>query len=383
MVDALSAINNGWRALTKIGELDNLRIQNETDFSLFQQLRYFRAFCSSLPADPRVLALFSGSTDADCVLPAFLTNAQTYPFFSPQALIYALLERHGQHALIARLGAPQPSEALVSAIPFAYVSPLSAVPVQNLMPALDAFESAAAAEGLDTRAVLYLSENDVAGKRLLNERGYRMIKLEANAVLKIDSAWSSIDAYFGRKRHGRKERKEWSVFRHEGYRCTWHNGLNDRLVNRAVELELLLMQEHKTGTEQEELYAWYSAVRDTLPTEHLVLEVANAGFETVAVLTFLRDGTTLVGKAIGIIDHRKHGLYFCAAYYEPIRFCIEYKYDAIDYGPSAGKAKRLRGAEPVPLWGAFKFKNDHPFLPFWSEISGALDRGYERLWGTQ
>ncbi len=381
--DASSAFRQHWRALSTIVELDGLRVTNEYHRSLFQRLSYFRAFCSSLPADPRLLARFDGLGGADCVLPAFLTNAQTYAFFSPEALLHALLRRNDQQTLLGRLGAPKGRDALVSAIPFAYASPLSAVPMQYLGPALDAFEETAAAEGIDERAVLYFSENDVLGKRLLAERGYRMIKLEANAVLKVDRAWSSIDDYFASRRHGRKEKKEWKAFREEGYRCNWHNGLNNRLIDLAVELELQLLQDHKTGLERDELYAWYSAVRNKLPTDHLVLEVADARSETVAVLTFLRDRATLIGKAIGIVCHRKHARYFCAAYYEPIRFCIERGYNAIDYGPSAGTAKRLRGAEPSPLWGAFKFRNDHPFLPLWSDISEALERGYEKLWGPR
>lgn len=315
------------------------------------------------------------------LFPSFKVTPHTYDFFNPSKLLYRLLERSGNARLAEEARKSILRPAIVAAVPFAYVSPFLAVPPGEIEGALKCMAEGAFEEQVEDIACLYFSESEEAAVSACSKSGYRIIKLEANAIIKINPSWTTIDDYFlALGRSSRKKRHENNFFRKSGYRVFWHTTMNDHLIKTSVELEFNFLLRKNAMVRRSELQAWYEIISKEFHGNYQLLHVQNPAGITVCSALFLRDGNELIGKALGLAEERNDFIYFNGAYYEPIKLAIEQGFKAIDYGPSAGKAKRLRGASPQAIWGAFKLGTNHPLWSRWDEVADALSSLFKNTW---
>jgi hypothetical protein len=371
-----------YQRLTSASDLVKLNWQDHNNLGLFYQPPYLRSFFSSLSADPMLVVGLDADGEAVSMVPAYKTRNNTYDYFHPGRLLHALFIRIGREDLAVASESLQSRNYFVAAIPFAYTSPFRGTIAGEIDGILDAFEKEAASDGISDFACLYYPPTDRLINTTLVQRGYLTTVLEANAVLDIDPSWKHIDDYF-REVAGRRRSKERRVFCRKGYRSDWHFKLTEELIDKAVTLEAALLERKGTNLSQREVREWYLMVKDALPRNHVMLEVSHADGRTIATALFLENERTLIGKAIGIGDERRDYVYFNTAYYEPIRFAIEHGFKAIDYGPASTEAKRLRGATPRPLCGAFKFRKETSFVNLWPMASAALGRAQNIAWRTE
>jgi predicted N-acyltransferase len=348
---------------------------------LYYQPRFIYSFCKTARADVKLISQVKIDGVLHSFLPMLRAAAETYDYCNPTKLLYQLLKKCGQLRLAEEIGRSFFREAVVAAIPYAYASPFGTLRNDEVGAALDSMKVEADRHGIVDRACLYFSDREVEVARACRERGYRVIRVDANAVVEIRDEWHSMDDYFlstGKSR--RKRAKEWTKFSERGFQLHWHRRFDHRLLRIASALETELLLEKDVQTTEGEALAWYESIVRNMPDDYYILEVTDSSNKTVATVLFLVDGGTLIGKVIGMPRNRPELLYFNAAYYEPVRFAIEHGFRAIDYGPSISKAKQLRGASPHWLMGAFQFGDGHTANQYWPQIIDIVDRHYESVW---
>ena len=218
--------------------------------------------------------------------------------------------------------------------------------------------AAAAAHARDRNlasvAFLYVDEHDRAFRHALRDAGFAELRTTHNFILDID--WPDLDAYVA-SRPGRRRRRLRSELR--------------RLELGGVELETVEAEQVSLDWIVEmtaQRRAKYGKQSD-LSSLRTLFERRTRAFGRKAKVFLAKVGGTVAGYTLAFewrdrmyawstgFDYALQGrlpLYFGVTYYAPIAYAAKHGVSAIDYGPTAGEAKVLRGCRSIRQYSYFR-----------------------------
>jgi hypothetical protein len=342
----------------------------------FYSAKYLTNFPATLRAKPFVLTCHREGNITG-FLPGLSTTAATYSFYKPRALIHELFRRFNCTAIPIAIPS-QERPAITIALPSAYLSPFAAVSEDEFRLCLEFLNQYVSEHHMDA-AFLYFSRNENHFRTILSDFGFVHTVLEANGLLAIDPGWRTLDDYFLGSPHGRTHRREYRRFFDKGYRVAWSLSPSSDSIERAAQLDAHHLGLKGHSLTVSERLKWYKSVIDVFEGNFALAEVVDAGNSVVATLLCLITEDTLIPKAYGATRSRSDFIYFSLVFYSTIEFALSRSLSKINFGPSAGRTKRLRGARPDELWGSFRFSTG--ISPDdWSRVQECLTRGVASQW---
>lgn len=348
---------------------------------LFHSHSWMSANQHSLGTVPKFVGAYE-SQELVGVVSFMEVNEDSYRFFVPSMLLEELLGRAARslrrpeiNELASHLRRSIDARALVCAVPNAYVNPLAAWPRSSLQRIIDWGESFAQDCGLPNIAYLHLPEADGPLNTLLNDRGYTVVRLDADYVLKVKPEWSALEDYFAVCHHRTKElRRERNAFLRSGVSVVWHDSPSKPVLDSLAPLEVQFLREKGHEDTVEEIRSLYNKYHTAIGKSLIAVTAHRVNEEPVASCLFFRDSDVLYAKRYGQREECSECefAYFNLVYYESVKYALRNEIKMIRFGPSTESAKTRRGAEPEFFTGAFKI----PALDkcYWNKVEDALIR---------